>query len=74
MEIAPHVHAIQADLAAAAAPPPVIAMTDVGMTYPNGKTALTEVSVEIPSGDFVFLVRGRFNAPASKAAITESWT
>jgi cell division transport system ATP-binding protein len=35
---------------------PVIAMTDVGMTYPNGKTALADVSVSIPAGDFVFLV------------------
>ena len=35
---------------------PVIAMTDVGMTYPNGKTALADVTVSIPSGDFVFLV------------------
>ena len=41
---------------AAAAAPSVIAMTDVGMTYPNGKIALTDVSVEIPAGDFVFLV------------------
>lgn len=35
---------------------PVIDMTDVGMTYPNGKVALTDVNVEIPRGDFVFLV------------------
>jgi cell division transport system ATP-binding protein len=35
---------------------PVIAMVDVGMTYPNGKVALADVSVTIPSGDFVFLV------------------
>jgi len=34
----------------------VIRMFDVGMTYPNGKVALADVSVEIPSGDFVFLV------------------
>jgi cell division transport system ATP-binding protein len=40
----------------AAAPQPVIAMHDVGMTYPNGKVALAEVSVTIPAGDFVFLV------------------
>jgi cell division transport system ATP-binding protein len=35
---------------------PVISMVDVGMTYPNGKVALTDVNVSIPAGDFVFLV------------------
>ena len=35
---------------------PVIAMVDVGMTYPNGKVALADVNVNIPAGDFVFLV------------------
>jgi cell division transport system ATP-binding protein len=35
---------------------PVISMVDVGMTYPNGKVALADVNVSIPSGDFVFLV------------------
>ena len=35
---------------------PVISMADVGMTYPNGKVALADVTVSIPSGDFVFLV------------------
>jgi cell division transport system ATP-binding protein len=35
---------------------PVIRMADVGMTYPNGKVALADVNVSIPSGDFVFLV------------------
>ena len=39
-----------------AAPAPVISMVDVGMTYPNGKVALTDVNVAIPRGDFVFLV------------------
>jgi cell division transport system ATP-binding protein len=39
-----------------AAAEPVIAMTDVGMTYPNGKVALADVNVTIPAGDFVFLV------------------
>ncbi|MFN2484532.1 MAG: cell division ATP-binding protein FtsE [Candidatus Limnocylindria bacterium] len=34
----------------------MIAMTDVGMTYPNGKVALADVTVSIPAGDFVFLV------------------
>ncbi|HEX5038968.1 MAG TPA: cell division ATP-binding protein FtsE [Candidatus Limnocylindria bacterium] len=34
----------------------VIRMTDVGMTYPNGKVALADVTVTIPRGDFVFLV------------------
>ena len=42
--------------AAERAAPPVIALADVGMTYPNGKTALSDVSVEIPERDFVFLV------------------
>jgi len=48
--------------AAAAAPPgsppgrPVIEMVDLGMTYPNGKVALSDVTVRIPAGDFVFLV------------------
>ena len=31
-------------------------MRDVGMTYPNGKVALSDVNVSIPAGDFVFLV------------------
>ena len=35
---------------------PVISMVDVGMTYPNGKVALADVNVRIPTGDFVFLV------------------
>jgi cell division transport system ATP-binding protein len=35
---------------------PVIGMVDVGVTYPNGKVALAEVNVAIPSGDFAFLV------------------
>jgi cell division transport system ATP-binding protein len=35
---------------------PVISMVDVGMTYPNGKVALSDVNVSIPAGDFVFLV------------------
>ena len=43
-----------------AAPPtaavPAIEMIDVAMTYPNGKVALSDVSVTIPAGDFVFLV------------------
>ena len=34
----------------------VISMVDVGMTYPNGKVALFDVNVDIPEGDFVFLV------------------
>ena len=35
---------------------PAIEMIDVAMTYPNGKVALSDVSVSIPAGDFVFLV------------------
>jgi len=31
-------------------------MVDVAVTYPNGKTALTNVDLEIGRGDFVFLV------------------
>ncbi len=42
--------------AGAVATEPVISMVDVGMTYPNGKVALTDVNVTIPAGDFVFLV------------------
>jgi cell division transport system ATP-binding protein len=34
----------------------VITMVDAGVTYPNGKMALSEVDVSIPRGDFVFLV------------------
>jgi cell division transport system ATP-binding protein len=34
----------------------VISMTDLGMTYPNGKVALSDVNVSIAAGDFVFLV------------------
>ncbi len=34
----------------------MISMVDVGMTYPNGKMALVDLNVSIPSGDFVFLV------------------
>ena len=41
---------------AAAGAEPVISMVDVGMTYPNGKVALSDVNVAIPAGDFVFLV------------------
>jgi len=42
--------------AADATTEPVISMVDVGMTYPNGKVALSDVNVTIPAGDFVFLV------------------
>ena len=35
---------------------PVISLRDVWMTYPNGKVALADISVDIPAGDFVFLV------------------
>jgi cell division transport system ATP-binding protein len=31
-------------------------MVDIGMTYPNGKVALADVNVSIPTGDFAFLV------------------
>ena len=44
------------DRRAETARPPVIELTDVGMTYPNGKVALAEVNVSIAGGDFVFLV------------------
>ncbi|MGH2455445.1 MAG: cell division ATP-binding protein FtsE [Candidatus Limnocylindria bacterium] len=43
-------------LAAETTAQPVISMVDVGMTYPNGKVALADVNVNIPAGDFVFLV------------------
>jgi cell division transport system ATP-binding protein len=39
-----------------AANAPVISLSGVWMTYPNGKVALADVSVDIPPGDFVFLV------------------
>ena len=35
---------------------PVISLSGVWMTYPNGKVALADVTVDIPPGDFVFLV------------------
>jgi len=35
---------------------PVISLSGVWMTYPNGKVALADISVDIPPGDFVFLV------------------
>jgi cell division transport system ATP-binding protein len=35
---------------------PVISLNGVWMTYPNGKVALADISVDIPPGDFVFLV------------------
>jgi cell division transport system ATP-binding protein len=34
----------------------VVVLHDVQMTYPNGKTALRDVDLVIPEGDFVFLV------------------
>jgi cell division transport system ATP-binding protein len=34
----------------------VIGMLDAGVTYPNGKVALSDINVQIPRGDFVFLV------------------
>jgi len=48
--------ALERPLAAVETVQPVISMSDVGMTYPNGKVALTDVNVNIPAGDFVFLV------------------
>src|SRR6478609_3217310 len=34
----------------------VLVLRDVTKTYPNGKTALRDVDLVIPEGDFVFLV------------------
>jgi cell division transport system ATP-binding protein len=34
----------------------VLVLQDVTKTYPNGKTALRDVDLSIPEGDFVFLV------------------
>src|SRR6478672_12395488 len=34
----------------------VLVLRDVTKTYPNGKTALLDVDLVIPEGDFVFLV------------------
>jgi len=36
--------------------PAVLALRDVTKTYPNGKSALKDVDLVIPEGDFVFLV------------------
>ena len=35
---------------------PVLVLHDVTKTYPNGKTALRDVDLVIPEGDFVFIV------------------
>ncbi|HXI45615.1 MAG TPA: cell division ATP-binding protein FtsE [Candidatus Acidoferrales bacterium] len=35
---------------------PVLVLNNVTMTFPNGKSALREVDLVIPEGDFVFLV------------------
>jgi cell division transport system ATP-binding protein len=35
---------------------PIVVLRDVTKTYPNGKTALREVDLVVPEGDFVFLV------------------
>jgi cell division transport system ATP-binding protein len=35
---------------------PVIALRGVTKTYPNGKSALRDVNLSVPEGDFVFLV------------------
>ena len=42
----------------------ILVLHDVTKTYPNGKTALRDVDLVIPEGDFVFLVGPR--APASR--------
>ena len=39
-----------------AAEEPVIRLVEVTVRYPNGKVALDDVNVEIPGGDYVFLV------------------
>ena len=35
---------------------PIVVLRDVTKTYPNGKTALRDVDLVVPEGDFVFLV------------------
>jgi cell division transport system ATP-binding protein len=35
---------------------PVLILNDVTKTYPNGRDALKDVDLEVPEGDFVFLV------------------
>ncbi|HYN70638.1 MAG TPA: ATP-binding cassette domain-containing protein, partial [Candidatus Eisenbacteria bacterium] len=35
---------------------PVLVLSDVTKTYPNGRHALRDVDLVVPEGDFVFLV------------------
>src|SRR4029077_20340573 len=35
---------------------PVLVLNDVTKRYPNGREALRDVDLEVPEGDFVFLV------------------
>ena len=47
------------DLGRAAAdgsPPPVLVLDDVSKTFANGRSALRDVDLAVPEGDFVFLV------------------
>ena len=54
----------------AAARPAVLVLHDVTKRYPNGKTALRDVDLVIPEGDFVFLVgpSGRRQVDPDQAA------
>ena len=41
---------------AADRPQPVLVLEDVSKTFPNGRSALRDVDLVVPEGDFVFLV------------------
>ncbi len=53
----PDATAVQAALARVdAAPRLAVSMTEVTKVYPNGKHAIEDIDLEVPEGDFVFLV------------------
>ncbi len=53
----PDAAAVQAALARVDSPPrSAVSMTEVTKVYPNGKHAIEDIDLEVPEGDFVFLV------------------